>query len=279
MRKITNEIILKYKEYLYEQEKSPLTVEKYVHEVTELGIYLSKKAVTKKNALEYKGELSKTHSAKSVNCTIAALNSFFEFAQWTDLKIKPLKIQRQIFINREKELSKGEYNRLVLSAKKSGNTRLCYLMQTICSTGIRVSEVKYVTVEALEEGFVQISCKGKMRQVFFPKRLCIVLKKYAKDKKIEKGPIFITKNGNPMDRSNIWQEMKKLCKDAGVLKEKVFPHNLRHLFARVYYSIEKDIVRLADILGHTNINTTRIYTMETGDVHRKQLEKLGLLLC
>ena len=152
-------------------------------------------------------------------------------------------------------------------------------MQTICSTGIRVSEVKFVTVEALRQKRVQINCKGKMRVVILPDKLCRMLVNFAKQEKIQKGTVFVTKNGNPLDRSNIWSDMKKLCEDAHVNKSKVFPHNLRHLFARVYYSIQKDIVRLADILGHASINTTRIYTMETGEVHRRQIEKLGLLRC
>lgn len=279
MKKITFELIAKFKEYLTEQEKSTLTIEKYVRELKEFKKYLSNQSVTKKRALEYKSELSERLSPQSVNCTIAALNSFFEFVSWTDLKIKPVKIQKQMFINKKKELSKSEYTQLINCAKRKGNYRLYYLMQTICSTGIRVSEVKFVTVEALEEAVVQINCKGKVRLIMLPKKLCAVLRKYVKEQGIEKGPVFVTKNGKPLDRSNIWHDMKKLCEDAHVSAEKVFPHNLRHLFARVYYSIEKDIVRLADILGHTSVNTTRIYTMETGEVHRRQIEKLGLLLC
>ena len=152
-------------------------------------------------------------------------------------------------------------------------------MQTICSTGIRVSEVRYITVEAVARGVAEINCKSKRRQVFLPKQLCQILKQYIKEQKIKSGVVFVTKNGNPLDRSNIWSDMKKLCKSANVSEKKVFPHNLRHLFARTYYSLQKDIVRLADILGHSNVNTTRIYTMETGEIHRKQIQKLGLLRC
>ncbi len=279
MKKITVELMTRFKEHLIEQEKSALTIDKYIHELSEFKKHLSNQPVNKKRALEYKTKLCERLSPQSVNCSIAALNSFFEFTSWQEFKIKPMKIQKQLFINKKKELSKGEYAQLINCARQKGQYRLYYLMQTICSTGIRVSEVKFVTVEALDDGVIQISCKGKARMVMLPKKLCVLLKKYAKERGIEKGPVFITKNGKPLDRSNIWHDMKKLCEDACVSKEKVFPHNLRHLFARVYYTVEKDIVRLADILGHTSVNTTRIYTMETGEIHRRQIERLGLLLC
>ena len=205
-------------------------------------------------------------------------NSFFHFMDRYDLKVKSLKIQKQIFLSTEKELTKIEYLRL-LEAAKQKNQRLYLLMQTICSTGIRVSEVRFVTVESVARGVAQINCKGKHRQVFLPKQLCQILKQYIKEQKIKSGAVFVTKNGNPLDRSNIGSDMKKLCGAAGVSKKKVFPHNLRHLFARTYYSLQKDIVRLADILGHSSVNTTRIYTMETGEIHRRQIQKLGLLRC
>ena len=195
------------------------------------------------------------------------------------MRVKNLKIQKQIFASTDKELTKTEYDRLLQVAKQKKNERLYLLMQTICSTGIRVSEVRYVTVEAVSRGIAEINCKGKRRQVFLPKQLCQILKQYIKEQKIKSGAVFVTKNGNPLDRSNIWSDMKKLCKAANVSEKKVFPHNLRHLFARTYYSLQKDIVRLADILGHSNVNTTRIYTMETGEIHRRQIQKLGLLRC
>ena len=190
-----------------------------------------------------------------------------------------LKIQKQIFASTDKELTKAEYNRLLQAAKQKKNERLYLLMQTICSTGIRVSEVQYVTVEAISRGVAEINCKGKQRRVFLPKQLCHILRQYIKDQKIKSGAVFVTKNGNTLDRSNIWSDMKKLCKTANVSEKKVFPHNLRHLFARTFYSLQKDVVRLADLLGHSSVNTTRIYTMETGVVHRRQIEKLGLLRC
>ena len=188
-----------------------------------------------------------------------------------------LKIQKQIFAERSKELTKGEYERLLDAAKQKKNERLYYLMQTICSSGIRVSELSSITVEAVKEHRANINCKGKMRVVILPKDLCRMLIGFAKEQKITSGPVFVTKRGKPIDRSTIWKMMKALCESAGVSKDKVFPHNLRHLFARTYYSIQKDIVRLADILGHSSINTTRIYTMETCEVHRKQIQRLGLL--
>ena len=190
-----------------------------------------------------------------------------------------MKIQKQIFASKDKELTKAEYERLLDAAKSKNNERLYLLMQTICATGIRVSELRFVTVTAVCSGEANINCKGKIRRVFLPISLCRLLKQYIKEQKITSGPVFISRTGKPLDRSNIWSDMKKLCEAAGVSKDKVFPHNLRHLFARTYYSLQKDIVRLADILGHYSVNTTRIYTMETGEVHRKQIERLGLLRC
>ena len=188
-----------------------------------------------------------------------------------------LKIQKQIFAERDKELTKAEYERLLDAAKKRKNTKLYYLMQTICSSGIRVSELSSITVEAVKKGQATIKCKGKMRVILLPNELCRMLLKFSKEENIDKGAVFVTKSGKPLDRSTIWRMMKSLCKDANVSREKVFPHNLRHLFARTFYTIQKDIVRLADILGHSSVNTTRIYTMETGEIHRNKLQKLGLL--
>lgn len=221
--------------------------------------------------------LQKKYAPASVNAALSSLNSFFVFNEWYDCKVKALKIQRQIFAERSKELTKAEYDRLLTAAKQKKNERLYYLMQTICSSGIRVSELSAITVDAIRARQATIKCKGKMRVVILPKDLCKMLIEYARRQKISSGPVFITKTGKPLDRSTIWKMMKALCESAGVDREKVFPHNLRHLFARTYYSIQKDIVRLADILGHSSINTTRIYTMETGDIHRRQIQKLGLL--
>lgn len=279
MRKITNELILSFKTYLIEEEKSENTIDKYIRDVTFFMIWLTSREVTKILALEYKKELCEKYAPASVNAAISSLNSFFEFAEWHDIRIKALKIQRQIFSNKDKELTKAEYERLLTAAKNKKNERLYLLMQTICSTGIRVSELKFVTCEAVKKGQAVISCKGKMRTIFLPKELCRMLKEYIKEQGIKGGSVFVSRNGKPLDRSYIWKMLKNLCEAAGVSKDKVFPHNFRHLFARTYYSLQKDIVRLADILGHSSVETTRIYTIETGDICRRQIQKLGLLRC
>ncbi len=269
--------IERFKNYLIEEEKAFATLEKYIRDVTAFASWLSGADVTKKLVLHYKEYLTEKYAPASVNAALSSLNCFFAFNEWHGMKVKMLKIQRRIFAEQEKELSKGEYERLLDAAKLRKNQKLYYLMQTICASGIRVSELKAITVEAVRERKATIKCKGKMRVVVLPKELCKLLTGYAKMQNIKKGPIFITRTGNPLDRSTIWKMMKSLCESAGVSKEKVFPHNLRHLFARTYYTVQKDIVRLADILGHSSVNTTRIYTMETGDIHRKQMQGLGLL--
>ena len=279
MRKITTETIKSFNDYLIDEEKAVATVNKYLHDVGEFQIWLGQQELFKKTVLAYKSYLCEHYASASVNAALSSLNSFFNFMEWYDLRVKNLKIQKQIFASTDKELSKAEYDRLLQAAKQKKNERLYLLMQTICSTGIRVSEVRYVTVEAVARGIAEINCKGKRRQVFLPRQLCQILKQYIKEQKIKSGAVFVTKNGNPLDRSNIWSDMKKLCKAANVSEKKVFPHNLRHLFARTYYSLQKDIVRLADILSHSSVNTTRIYTMETGEIHRRQIQKLGLLRC
>lgn len=278
MKVITKKLVEKFREYLIDEEKSLATVGKYVHDVTVFMNWLSGTEVTKTAALLYKQELIENYAPASVNAAISSLNSFFVFNEWHGLKIKAIKIQRQIFSSKDKELTKAEYERLLAAAKSKKNQRLYYLIQTICSSGIRVSELKHITVEAVKAGQAVIRCKGKTRIVILTKQLCVMLKDYIKQNNIKSGSVFVTKTGKPLDRSNIWSDMKKLCESAGVSKDKVFPHNLRHLFARTYYSLQKDIVRLADILGHSSVNTTRIYTVESGDIHRKQLQKLGLIM-
>lgn len=279
MRKITNELIYSFKTYLIEEEKSENTIDKYIRDVTFFMIWLAGREVTKILALDYKKELCEKYAPSSVNAAISSLNSFFVFIGWHDIRIKALKFQRQIFSNKDKELTKTEYERLLTAAKSKKNERLYLLMQTICSTGIRVSELRFVTCEAVKKGQAVISCKGKMRTIFLPKELCKMLKKYVNEQGIKDGSVFVSRNGKPLDRSYIWKMLKNLCEAAGVLKDKVFPHNFRHLFARTYYSLQKDIVRLADILGHSSVETTRIYTIETGDICRRQIQKLGLLRC
>ena len=279
MRKITNELINKFREYLINEEKSQATIEKYIRDITAFMVWLNGTEVCKSAVIEYKNSIIESYAPASANSMLSSINSFFMYMEWYDCKVKTFKIQKQIFANKEKELTKAEYERLLKAAKKKNNEKLYLLMQTICSTGIRVSELRFITKEAIMTGQASINCKGKMRVVILPEKLCVALRRYAKERKITSGSIFVSKNRKPLDRSNIWKLLKGLCESASVSKDKVFPHNLRHLFARTYYSIEKDVVRLADILGHSSVNTTRIYTMETGEVHRKQIQKLGLLLC
>ena len=279
MRKITIDLISDFKSHLTEEEKSENTIDKYIRDINFFAEWLCGREVTKILALEYKNELCKKYAPTSVNAAISSINSFFAFMEWFDIRIKSLKMQRQIFSPKEKELSKAEYEKLLTAAKSKKSTRLYYLMQTICSTGIRVSELSHITVSAVKSGQAVISCKGKMRIVILPKELCKMLGKYIAENKIKNGSVFVSRNGKPLDRSYIWKSMKELCRFAGVSKTKVFPHNFRHLFARTYYSLQKDIVRLADILGHSSVNTTRIYTIESGEFHRRIIQKLGLLRC
>ncbi len=276
-RKITRKLIENYKNHLIDEEKASATLEKYMRDINTFFVWVSGGEINKRKVLDYKEYLIGKFAPSSVNSVLSSLNSFFDYNEWHGLKVKMLKIQKQIFAQKEKELSKAEYERLLDAAKSKNNERLYMLMQTICASGIRVSELQYITVEAIMLRKATINCKGKMRIVILPKELCRMLAGYAKNNKIKNGPVFVTKTGKPLDRSTIWKMMKALCESAGVSKCKVFPHNLRHLFARTYYTLQKDIVRLADILGHSSINTTRIYTMETGEIHRRQIQKLGLL--
>lgn len=274
---ITNELINNFKIYLYEEEKSDNTIEKYMRDIRFFREWLQNRHIDKSVVIEYKKELCKRYAVQSVNSMLSSMNAFFVFMSWHDLKIKTLKIQRRIFADKSKELTKAEYERLLIAAQKKKNERLYYLMQTMASTGLRASEIKYVTCEAVKQGQAVINCKGKIRQIFLPEKLCQMLKIYIKSRNIESGPVFITRNGMPLDRSAIWKMLKNLCESANVDKSKVFPHNFRHLFARTFYSRQKDVIRLADILGHSSVETTRIYTMESGTEHIKQLQKLGLL--
>jgi len=268
-----------FREYLENEEKAFATIQKYLHDISEFKMWLGDRELTKALVLSYKAHIAKKYAIASVNSVISSLNSFFSFMGWNELKVKTVKVQKCIFSSEEKALTKEEYTRLLCAAEEHNDKRLYLLMQCICSTGIRVSELKYITVESLFCGRAEINNKGKIRVILLPSKLCKALSLYARKQKIKSGAIFVSKNGRPLDRSNIWLSMKKLCKAAGVAASKVFPHNLRHLFARTYYSVQKDIVRLSDILGHSNINTTRIYTQENGDIHRQQIQRLGLLRC
>ena len=276
---LTKKQIVAFATHLTNEEKSENTIEKYIRDVTTFSSCVGKANITKETVISYKNKLlSENYAARSVNSMLASINSLFSFLGWEDLKVKSIKLQRQIYCPEEKELTKAEYMRLINTAKQKGNERLNLLIQTICGTGIRVSELQYITVEAIKCGEAVVSLKGKTRSVFIVRELQKKLLRYAAEQKITSGAIFITRNGKPMSRTNIWREMKNLCNQAGVNSEKVFPHNLRHLFARTFYSIEKDIAKLADILGHSNINTTRIYIITTGNEHRQHMENMRLII-
>lgn len=260
-----------FKFFLTEEEKSEATIEKYIRDIRFFGEFISTREITKQEVMEYKKSLIDCYAPASVNSMLVSLNCFLRFIERTDCCVKLLKIQRQIFVSEKKELTAAEYRRLLNVAQ---GTRLRLVIQTICETGIRVSELKYITVEAVERGRATVDCKNKTRVIFIPSSLRKMLFQYIKKSGIITGSVFVTKNGRPLNRSNIWRDMKALCEKANVAPEKVFPHNLRHLFARTFYSIERDIVRLADLLGHSNINTTRIYTVETGSQHLECLERM-----
>ena len=257
---------------LLEEEKSPLTVEKYLRDIRRFLDWLGPRPLSREQTLAWKQQLAASYAPASVNSMLSALNRWLEHIGRSDCRVRFLRRQRRAFLPPETELTRAEYDRLLRAAPPA----LGLLMQAICSTGIRVSEHRFLTVEAARAGRAEVRLKGRCRTVFLPKALCRALLAHAKQHGIAAGPVFLSRSGAPLDRSRIWAQMKKLCAAARVRREKVFPHNLRHLFARVYYTREKDIVRLADILGHASVDTTRIYTMESGEVHRRQLEKLGL---
>jgi len=265
-----------FRKYLIEEEKSKNTVEKYIRDVKNFLFWLSSGEICKNSVIEYKTELLKSYAVRSVNSMLASVNCFLEFLGKDECKVKAVKLQAQVFSPKEKELSRTEYIRLVKASEK--NMRLNLIIQTICATGIRVSELEYITVEAVGKGEATVSSKGKIRKVFIVKALRKKLLDYVKNQKIYSGAVFVTKSGKSVNRTNIWREMKSLCKNAGVSDKKVFPHNLRHLFAREFYSAEKDIAKLADILGHSSINTTRIYIITTSDEHMRRIEKMKLVI-
>lgn len=275
---VTKEAVEGYLDYLKTREMSRGTLEKYQRELYELLFFLSMKEVRKEDLLLWKASLEERYCLAGVNGRLVAANGFFSFLGRFDLRMKLLRIQKEIFRSEEKELTRAEYCRLVRTAEKRGNLRLALVLQTICATGIRVSELCYITAEAARKGRAEVNCKGKHRVVFLPGELQKKLILYGRKKGISKGPLFVTKSGKPLDRSNIWTDMKKLCQYAEVSQKKVFPHNLRHLFARIFYALEKDMAKLADLLGHSSIETTRIYIMESGREHQKRLEKMGLVL-
>lgn len=277
-RFITAKKIAEFKEHLILEERSEITIEKYIRDVKAFTAYTQNTSVTKETVIAYKKHLQENYAARSVNSMLASINSLFAFLGWLDLKVKSLKLQQQVFCPEEKELTKAEYARLCRAAQNKHNERLNLILQTICGTGIRVSELQYITVEAVKQGEAVVNCKAKTRAVFIVKELKQKLLRYAAEQGIKNGMIFVTRTGKPISRTNIWREMKALCEEANVNPQKVFPHNLRHLFARVFYGIEKDIAKLADILGHSSINTTRIYIISTGTEHRRRMENMRLII-
>ncbi len=278
-RIMTREALEAFARALLEQERSSGTIEKYFRDVRAFTVWLGGSEVTRERAAAWRDSLlERGYAPVTVNSMVAAVNQFFTFLGWEDCKVKALKLQRKLFRDDSRELTKAEYERLIAAAGETGKERLALLMEAICATGIRVGEVRYITVEAVRAGSATISLKGKIRTILLPGKLCKKLLKYARKQKIISGEIFLTGGGKPMSRCQIWAEMKRVCKAAGVDSSKVFPHNLRHLFATVYYRIYKDIVKLADILGHSSVETTRIYLLTTGTEHRRQLERLRLVL-
>lgn len=277
-RYVTAKAIAEFKEHLILEERSEITIEKYIRDVKAFAKYTQNSAITKEAVIAYKKYLQENYAVRSVNSMLASINSLFMFLGWHDLRVKSLKLQQQVFCPEEKELTKAEYARLCRTAERKHNERLNLILQTICGTGIRVSELQFITVDAVKQGEAVVNCKAKTRSVFVVKELKEKLLRYAAKQNIKSGMIFVTRTGKPLSRTNIWREMKALCVEANVNPQKVFPHNLRHLFARVFYGIEKDIAKLADILGHSSINTTRIYIISTGTEHRRRMENMRLIL-
>ena len=271
--------IAAYAAYLRGEEKAGSTIENYLRDVQAFRLWLDGRAMTKTLVAEWKEHLlAKSLAPATINAKLSAINSLLGFLGLSGCRVKALKIQHRVFRDASRELTKDEYHRLLNAAQRQGRDRLVLLMETICATGVRVSEVRHITVEALRNKRADITLKGKVRSILLPQKLCRKLLKYAKRQKIRTGEIFRTRSGRPMSRGQIWHEMKSICKAAGVAPSKVFPHNLRHLFATVFYKTCRDIVKLADLLGHSSINTTRIYLMTTGAEHARQLEELGLIL-
>lgn len=277
-RTITTEQIVSFGQFLREDERSAATVEKYLREVRMFAAFLDSGEVTKAAVAQWKANLlAENYNPTTVNGKLSAIDRFLAFMGWEDCRVKHLRLQRRLFRESSRELTKAEYERLIATAEECGKERLSLLMETICATGIRVSEVRYITVEAAQVGKAEISLKGKIRTILIPGKLCRKLLKYARKNKIASGELFLTRSGRPLSRKQIWAEMKAICEKAGVESGKVFPHNLRHLFARTFYKVCHDVARLADVLGHSSIETTRIYLISTGVEHAKTLEQMRLV--
>lgn len=279
MQNITAEIkreqIGAFREYLNQRENAGATIKKYITDISTFLRYLNNEStIDKQKLLDYKEWLLRRYAVSSVNSMLAALNQFLEFLNLSFLKVKRVKVQNNLFLKDEKELTKEEYRRLVKTAAEEGREQLALCIETIASTGIRISELEFFTVESVRRDYIEIVNKGKYRRIFLPKVLRQKLILFARKHGVQKGAIFVTRNGKPKNRSNIWREMKALEEKAGISGNKVFPHNLRHLFARIYYSVTKDLAGLADLLGHSSLNVTRIYTSNTGKIYQKQLDSL-----
>ena len=271
-------ILKEFEEYLIQEEREKATIGKYLRDAECFLVWLGNRELSKKQVVLWKEELTeKQYSPITINGKLAAINKLLLSLGKPECRVKYLKIQRRLFRSTERDLTKEEYTRLVETAFSDGRERLALLMESICATGIRVSEVQYLTVETAEAGRAEISLKGKIRTILIPGKLCRKLLKYAKKQKIASGEIFLTRSGKAMSRHQIWAEMKALCAQAKVQASKVFPHNLRHLFARTFYRACRDVVRLAGVLGHSSIETTRIYLITTGIEYRKQMSRLGLI--
>lgn len=274
---ITAELISGFAGKLSEEEKSDATREKYLRDVGRFARWANGRELDKALLLDYKNALGRNYTAKSANSMLAAINSLMRFAGMDDLCVKQFRIQKEAYCSASSELTREEYLRLVAAAKSAGDHRSSLILQTVCCTGIRISELEFITVEAAQQGETAVCCKGKTRKLFIVSALREKLLRYARKFGVRSGPIFVTRGGRPVDRSNVWRRMKSLCADAHVEPGKVFPHNLRHLFARTFYENERDIAALADILGHSSVNTTRIYIISTGSEHAKKLENMKLV--
>ena len=275
---MTKKEIRQFSDALAEEERSAGTIEKYVRDVRRFAAWLDGEEVSRERTAAWRdGLLERGYAPVTVNSMVAAVNQFFTFLGWEDCKVKALKIQRKLFRDDRRELTREEYQRLLDAAHGLGRERLALLLETICATGIRVSELRYITCEAVRRGRAEISLKGKVRTILLPGRLCRKLEKFARRQRIAAGEIFRTKSGRGIGRRQVWAEMKALCRLAGVAASKVYPHNLRHLFARTFYRASHDIAMLADVLGHSSIDTTRIYLIATGAEHARQIDRLGLV--
>ena len=270
--------IERFRKHLFENERADATISKYLNAVTGIKEKYHGEELTRVKLILYRRKLLESHKAHTVNGIFTALNAFFDFLGRTDMRIKLIRVQNRAFIDENKSLNEEEYKRLLNAARESGNERLYMILMTLCSTGIRVSELKFITVEAIKRRSAEIYLKGKTRSVLLPKKLCVKLWEYSKRKRITSGKVFITRSGKSIDRSNICHDMKKLCPIAGIDDKKVFPHNLRHLFARMFYSVEKNIAHLADVLGHSRIETTRIYLAVSTSAHERTLNKMKLII-